>query len=164
MDLSHSIPSSNDFWEVESNGTFDILTHHFCPSLVSSKNDFLSTLGFKVSDALTYGPRFCEIYTQFNRSLLVPIDPSRHLFSLCFEYLVPFAKWARASDERSQWIKETLLENDYLRVEVRNGLVVVLIYVFAAIKSTLSMDLDMFRSLQDIDTGTDLCNIFYYIL
>lgn len=114
----------------------------------------------KISDALTYGPRFCQIYDKFNKDLNLNIDPSRHLMALCTDYLVSFIKWARESNQQIEWISTTLLDNDYLRPEVRNGVVMVLIYTFASIKATLIEKSDMFITLQDNDQGLGIANKF----
>ena len=90
--------------------------------------------GPKVSDAITYGPRFCQLFQEFSSTLSAPINTDRHLMALCTEYLVFFCNWARESEAQIASIRATLLENDYLRPEVRNGIVVVLIYTFAAMK------------------------------
>lgn len=114
----------------------------------------------KVSDAQVYGPRFCVLFETYCRKHNITIDIHRHLMSLCLEHLVPFIKWARESDNQVQWIQSTLLENDYLRPEVRNGVVMVIIYTFASIKATLDPNLDMFITLQDNDQGLGIANKF----
>lgn len=114
----------------------------------------------KVSDAIVYGPRFCAIFDAYCKSLNLQIDTSRHLMSLCLDNLIPFIKWARESDSQVSWISNKLLDNDYLRCEVRNGVVMVLIYVFASIKAKGVEGLDMFLTLQDIDTGLGIANRF----
>jgi hypothetical protein len=107
----------------------------------------------KLSDAIVYGPRFCELFEEFNMTLPTRIDPSRHLMSLCTEYLIPFSQWARGSIARTSWISEKLRDHEYLRSEVRNGMIMVIIYTFASIKATLIEGADMFTTLQDHDTG-----------
>lgn len=114
----------------------------------------------KVSDAQVYGPRFCVLYETFCQKNNIAMDIRRHLMSLCLENLVPFVKWARENDAQIQWIQNTLLENDYLRPEVRNGVVIVLIYTFASIKASLDPNLDMFITLQDNDQGLGIANKF----
>lgn len=114
----------------------------------------------KVSDAQVYGPRFCVLYETFCHKNHITMDIRRHLMSLCLENLVPFVKWARENDAQIQWIQNTLLENDYLRPEVRNGVVIVLIYTFASIKASLDPNLDMFITLQDNDQGLGIANKF----
>jgi len=101
---------------------------------VASAGHGHDTGGPKVSDAITYGPRFCQLFQEFSSTLSVPINTDRHLMALCAEYLVAFCKWARESEAQIASIRATLLDNDYLRPEVRNGIVVVLIYTFSAMK------------------------------
>jgi hypothetical protein len=125
----------------------------------------------RVSDALTYGPRFCEIFREYSATQLKPIDLNRHLMALCCQHLVPFIVWARQSPSKSASIHKTLLENEYLRPEVRNGIVVVLVYTFAAAKAkelrghrmatgnTAGLrGYDMFQALQDADNGLGMSN------
>jgi hypothetical protein len=114
----------------------------------------------KVSDAQVYGPRFCVLYETYCHKNHITMDIRRHLMSLCLENLVPFVKWARENDTQIQWIQNTLLENDYLRPEVRNGVVIVLVYTFASIKASLDPNLDMFITLQDNDQGLGIANKF----
>jgi hypothetical protein len=116
--------------------------------------------GPKISDAAIYGPRFCEIYQAFNKTCDPPIDPSKHLMSLCSQYLVPFCQWVRDSDEQSMWVGDMLLGHDYLRPEVRNGLVMILVYTFASIKATLQVNADMFTTLVDHEQGLGIANKF----
>jgi hypothetical protein len=114
----------------------------------------------KISDAQIYGPRFCVLFDNYCKKLGITIDIRRHLMSLCFEHLVSFIKWARENDAQVQWIQSTLLENDCLRPEVRNGVVIVLIYTFASIKATLDPNWDMFSTLQDSEQGLGIANKF----
>jgi hypothetical protein len=116
----------------------------------------------KISDAQTYGPRFCAIFDQYQRKCQLNIDIRRHLMALCTEHIITFIKWARESDQQITWISQTLFENDYLRPEVRNGVVMVLIYTFASIKATLEEIglTDMFLTLQDNEQGLGIANKF----
>eukprot|EP01031_Cornospumella_fuschlensis_P053250 gene53250-65043_t len=114
----------------------------------------------KISDAVTYGPCFCKLFEAYRAHLGSDIDKTKHLMALCTEHLIDFIKWARASDKQSDWISDTLLQNDYLRPEVRNGIVMVLIYTFASIKATVIPDSNMFLTLQDNDTGLGISNRF----
>lgn len=114
----------------------------------------------KVSDALTYGPKFCQLFWEFSQTLPSPINPERHLMALCTEYLVLFCKWARESEEKTTAIRATLLEYYYLRPEVRNGLVMVIIYTFASSKSARDNGIDMFNTLQDTERGLGINNKF----
>jgi hypothetical protein len=125
----------------------------------------------KISDAITYGPRFVTIFQSFCKHYGLNIDLKKHLLVLCLENLIEFIKWARENDSQIKWINEMLYENDYLRPEVRNGIVMVLIYTFAATKATIppssssggsSSDnaSDMFTALQDNETGLGIANKF----
>jgi hypothetical protein len=120
----------------------------------------------KISDAITYGPRFVTIFQSFCKHYGLNIDLKKHLLVLCLENLIEFIKWARENDNQIKWINEMLYENDYLRPEVRNGIVMVLIYTFAATKATIppssSSDnaSDMFTTLQDNETGLGIANKF----
>ncbi|RYG97310.1 hypothetical protein EON65_53080, partial [archaeon] len=114
----------------------------------------------KISDAITYGPRFCNLFEAYRLHLGTEIDKTKHLMALCTENLVDFIKWARESDRQVEWISETLFQNDYLRPEVRNGIVMVLIYTFASIKATVPPESDMFLTLQDNETGLGIANRF----
>ena len=67
----------------------------------------------KVSDADTFGPRFCEIFTKYNSTLSTPIDTNRHLMTLCLEQLIPFCQWARSSEGHMAWMRERLFEHDF---------------------------------------------------
>jgi hypothetical protein len=115
--------------------------------------------GKKVSDALTYGPRFCEIFNCYCRDLKLHINTQKHLMTLCSENLVSFICWARETEDRVKWMWKLLYENDYLRPEVRNGIVIVIIYTFAAIKASHHGG-DMFITLQDTEDGLGIANRF----
>lgn len=114
----------------------------------------------RVSDALTYGPRFCQLFREYTQTLGKPVNVDRHLMSLCTEHLVPFCKWARESEAKTATIRTTLLEYDYLRPEVRNGIVMVIIYTFASIKATRDEGIDMFITLHDTEKGLGIANKF----
>ena len=116
--------------------------------------------GGKISDAVTYGPRFCHIFNEFSATIPVPVNTDRPLMSLCLDYLIPFCSWARKSDAQVNSIHTTLLNNDYLRPEVRNGIVVVLMYTFAAVKAIKDPTHDMFHTMQDAETGLAIVNKF----
>lgn len=151
-------------WAMITEGVFD--EGHFPPAQVphlerqQSSSSSRSSSKRKVSDATIYGPRFCSIFTMFEAHLRKPIDTRRHLMSLCVEYLVDFACWARESDAQVKWMSELLLENEYLRPEVRNGIIMVLVYTFSSIKASAVKGTDMFCTLQDKDTGMGIANRF----
>lgn len=143
-------------WEGESQYGFDLTSDALSDinvNVKSMKSMDNSSNGEKVSDAIIYGPRFCDIFEEFNKSMTKPIDPSRHLMALCTEYLIAFCQWSRASPERITWIREKLLDHEYLRCEVRNGMVMVIIYTFASIKASIIEGADMFTTLQDHERG-----------
>ena len=123
--------------------------NHFDPEHRNSNDG-----GPKISDAITYGPRFCQIFKEYTSTLPVPVNSNRHLMSLCTDHLIPFCKWARETEAQATSIHATLLDHDYLRPEVRNGIVIVLIYTFAAVKALKDTNLDMFRTLEDTESGT----------
>lgn len=114
--------------------------------------------GQKISDAITYGPRFCQLFQDYSSTLPVPVNTDRHLMSLYLEHLVPFCNWARQNDAQIASIRTTLLENEYLRPEVRNGIAVVLVYTFSAVKALQRPNLDMFQTLQDGEFGLAIVN------
>ena len=115
----------------------------------------------RVSEAITYGPKFIEVYELFEQHIQqqsasislsnpqtegssglagmgkYPIDLHRHLLCLCLDYMVPFVKWARQSEQHICKLSKMLFHYDYLRPEVRNGIAVILIYTFAAKKAVL---------------------------
>lgn len=120
--------------------------------------------GPKVSDAITYGPRFCQIFKEYTSTLPVPVNSNRHLMSLCTDHLIPFCKWARETEAQATSIHATLLDHDYLRPEVRNGIVVVLIYTFAAVKALKDSNMDMFRTMEDTESGKEFDPFFCFLL
>ena len=114
----------------------------------------------KVSDAFTYGPRFCQLFMEYTVATNKTVDIDRHLMSLCTEHLVPFCKWARENEAITNSIRATLLEHESLRPEMRNGIAMVIIYTFASIKATRETGTDMFMTLQDPDRGLGIANKF----
>ena len=110
----------------------------------------------KVSDTITYGPRFIQIFDAFQQTIEHTIDLQRHLFCLCIDYMIPFINWARGPALSFIW--GTLLENDYTRCEVRNGIVIVIIYTFAATQAKYIPGSDMFITLQDPINGLGIAN------
>jgi hypothetical protein len=134
---------------------YDIMSQSHGATTASSTGDKK-----KISDAQIYGPRFCAIYEQYRQRQATPIDIRRHLMSLCVDHMISFINWARESDQQVSMISSILLENDYLRPEVRNGVVMVLIYTFASMKATTIENMDMFTTLQDPETGLGIANKF----
>ena len=84
-----------------------------------------------------YESEFLEIWVAFTGSEtcritpMTSIDPSRHLMSTCLENLIPFCRWARDAANQ-EWIRSKLAYDRSLRPGVRNGLALILIYVFAS--------------------------------
>jgi hypothetical protein len=115
----------------------------------------------KISDTVIYGPRFCLLFDSYCAKYSLKIDTSKHLMSLCSENLVQFVNWVRESDQQMTWVSNTLYDYDYLRPEVRNGIVMIVIYTFAAIKATRDpSNMDMFTTLQDVNEGLAIANKF----
>lgn len=119
--------------------------------------------GSEYSITRFFEPKFLVLFTKYSEAIKQPIDLSRHLMSLCLDHLVSFSCWARENAIRSQWIKTNLEDNTDLRPEVRNGLAMILIYVFSSAQSRLGKDsqnnsIDMFAVLQDADNGLGIVN------
>lgn len=156
VDRTHTVDHLDQRFDVFENTS--LILHS--PGGEDSPDRASPLIPYKASDAQVYGPRFCKIYSEFNKFLNDSIDPRRHLMSLCIDYISPFCKWARSSDTQMEWIKDLLLSHESLRVEVRNGIVMVLIYTFASIKATIITSADMFSTLQDNDAGLGIANKF----
>jgi hypothetical protein len=115
----------------------------------------------KISDTVVYGPRFCLLFDRYCERFNLRIDIKQHLMTLCSEHLVRFINWARESNQQATWVSNTLFDYDYLRPEVRNGIVMILIYTFAAKKATVDpSSMDMFTTLQDAERGLAIANKF----
>mmetsp|Transcript_12974 Transcript_12974/g.19546 ORF Transcript_12974/g.19546 Transcript_12974/m.19546 type:complete len:601 (+) Transcript_12974:121-1923(+) len=112
------------------------------------------------TDILVYERKFFEVYSKYisaHPSLVV--DPSQNLLTLCLEHLIPFSLWARKDEDTSTTIHRILMENLDLRPEVRNGLALIVIYVFSAAKKYLgSKSTDMFAVLLDSESGLGIVN------
>lgn len=116
--------------------------------------------GKKVSDAITYGPRFCELFRMFTTECELNIDITRHLFALVLDYLVDFMRWVRRDEHTIAEVSNLLLNYDYLRPETRNGVIMVIIYMFSSIKATVLPGKDMFSILVSDDYGLGIANKF----
>jgi hypothetical protein len=114
----------------------------------------------KISDAITYGPRFCELFHMFVTECKLQFNISRHLLSLILYYLITFIRWARQDEDRIDNISKLLLNYNYLRVGTRNGVVIVIIYLFASIKSTVIPYSDMFSVQMSDNYGLGITNKF----
>jgi hypothetical protein len=118
-----------------------------------------------------YEPKFFEIFQAYNQHCL-QYEPNiknhhianAHLMTLCLNNLLPFSNWARESDN-ALFIRVSLFENPDMRPEVRNGLAMIVVYVFSAAKAN-EMRLtnpnyssaDMFTVLMKTDTGFGIVN------
>ena len=104
-----------------------------------------------------YQPKFLEVYASYmiylrSNSLVIPVH--EHLFATCIEHMVTFCVWARNSPESSNWIFHTLLQNQDLRPELRNGLTMILLYTFASAHAkTLGDGSDFFKVIMDNTIG-----------
>lgn len=103
-----------------------------------------------------FEPKFLEVYNEFVYCSKEKLDLSKHLMVVCLEMIIPFCCWAR-DIEHVDWIHTTLDGNADLRPEVRNGLAMVLIYVFSAAQAEASHS-DMFTVLQDLESGMGIVN------
>lgn len=129
-------------------------------SLSSSVVGYLASGSKKVSDAVTYGPKFCELFRNFTMECSLEIDINRHLLALILDYLVEFLRWVRKDDHTIAEVGNLLFNNDYLRPETRNGVIMVIIYMFSSIKATVLPDTDMFSVLVNKDFGLGIANKF----
>jgi hypothetical protein len=118
-----------------------------------------------------YEPKFFEIFQAY-QSYCYSYEPSvkfsnlvnQHLMTLCLNHLLSFSNWARETNN-ALFIRLALFENPDMRPEVRNGLAMILVYVFAAAKAnemrilnTSSSNVDMFTVLMKTDTGLGIAN------
>ena len=121
-----------------------------------------SVNGKKVSDAVVFGPQFIDLFEQFRQSphfngFQLP-DKRRHLLALSLDFLIPFARWARQSTEFTDSIYRKLYCHESLRPEVRNGLLMCLVYTFAAQRMTIIANADIFTTLLDKNMGFGIAN------
>ncbi len=113
----------------------------------------------KISDAVVYGPRFDLLFDSYCAKFDLQIDINEHLMVLCLQHLVTFCSWVRKNDDQITWVSNTLFDYDYLRPEVRNGIVMIIVYTFAAFKARKDPHrMDMFTVLQDTKKGMGLAN------
>jgi hypothetical protein len=109
-------------------------------------------------DILNFEKIFFVIYQHYisEESLTNSIDLTQNMLSLCLNNLLPFCCWARKDSQKSECLHKLLLDNADLRPEVRNGIALIIIYVFASAKEhleTAEHALDMFGVLQDTHRG-----------
>jgi hypothetical protein len=105
-------------------------------------------------DISNFEKKFFEIYQQYISELQLTIDLSQNMLTLCLDHLISFSCWARSDSQHLDWLHKLLSENADLRPEVRNGLSLIIIYIFASAKEYLeSENIDMFGVLQDQQRG-----------
>jgi hypothetical protein len=101
-------------------------------------------------DISNFEKKFFEIYQNYITELQLTIDLSQNMLILCLDHLISFCCWARRDTQHHEWIHHLLLDNPDLRPEVRNGISLIIIYIFASAKEYLeSENTDMFGVLQD---------------
>lgn len=126
---------------------------------VSGKSGKQSKKQKKISDAVVFGPRFGLLFDSYCAKFNIVVDINEHLMVLCLQHLVKFCNWVRESDDQITWVSNTLFDYDYLRPEVRNGIVMIIVYAFAAFKARKDPHrMDMFTVLQDTKKGMGLAN------
>ncbi len=119
-----------------------------------------------------YEPKFFEVFQAYQQ-FVQQYEPNiknygivnTHLMTLCLNNLLPFSNWAREANN-GLFIRVTLFENPDMRPEVRNGLAMILVYVFSAAKanemrlanSNSNSNIDMFTVLMKADTGLGIVN------
>lgn len=107
---------------------------------------------YKIYEAYIEARKLCPAGSAELRGSL-KIDLSFPLMSLCIDHLVEFCCWARSSDEIVTWMKDVVDNCPDLRPEVRNGLVMIMMYVFASAKAKFGRFSDMFGVLQHPEDG-----------
>lgn len=117
-----------------------------------------------------YEPKFFEIFQAYQQHVQ-QFEPTiknygiqnTHLMTLCLNNLLPFSNWAREGSN-ALFIRASLFENPDMRPEVRNGLAMILVYVFAAARANEirianpTVNIDMFTILMKADTGLGIVN------
>lgn len=114
----------------------------------------------EMSITKVFEPKFMEVFNKYLESASKAPDLSKHLLSVCLENLIEFSCWSRENASQSHWIRSTLDENSDLRPEVRNGLAMILIYVFSSAQASQqnSEEITMFTVLQDAEKGMGIVN------
>lgn len=86
-----------------------------------------------------YEEKFFQLFTEYAQDNNVQIEEIRWkeemLLVLCLKHIIPFLTWIRRSTSQIQHVKSLFLNHTDLRPEVRNGLLVILIHTFAAVKA-----------------------------
>lgn len=144
-------------------------------TIISQRSNAMATSSAKrhaiPTIATIYEPKFFEIYQVYQQYVLQTETENfnqnlhqQHLMTLCLNNLLPFSNWARDSSN-AQWIRATLFENPDMRPEVRNGLAMIIVYVFAAGKAAdmrtnggQGLNVDMFTVLMKADSGLGIVN------
>jgi hypothetical protein len=118
-----------------------------------------------------YEPKFFEIFQAYQQ-YVNQHEPhiknyniqNCHLMTLCLNNLLAFSNWARESNN-ALFVRVTLFENPDMRPEVRNGLAMIIVYVFSAAKANemrisnpSNSNADMFTVLMKTDTGLGIVN------
>jgi hypothetical protein len=119
----------------------------------------------KDNDLKVFGPKFCQIFDAYQKVTRKAVDFNDHLFIMCCDNLIPFARWCR--DDGKCFIRAVLADHNDLRCEVRNGLATVLVYTFSAMKAAMNKTFksDMFKELSNPATGFNIahkCSIKIY--
>jgi hypothetical protein len=117
-----------------------------------------------------YEPKFFEIFHAYSHychqcqtAVYNQNMQNTHLMTLCLNNLLPFSNWARDSNN-SVFVTNSLFENPDLRPEIRNGLAMILIYVFCAAKANdmrlvnPNSNADLFSVLMKPDSGFGINN------
>lgn len=150
--------------------TTDAIHYYFNnnnPLLVvkDSASRFLAEQGTSSKTTMEqFEPQFLVIYNAFKAHIESEGDTliiSFHLLGTCLKNLIRFCCWARSSADMMRWLHQILFQSPDLRPELRNGLVMILIYTFAAGKSAeyhhqpvnIPKVKDMFTILQDSERG-----------
>jgi hypothetical protein len=139
-------------------GVFELNALNVARSFIDSKN--AENKEFSITKV--FEPKFMQLYEKYCESIKQAVDVSNHLMTICLDNLVTFSCWARENQSRGLWIKQILDDNIDLRPEVRNGLAMILIYVFSSAQAQANaknnQEADMFTVLQDADSGLGIVN------
>lgn len=143
----------------------DTINSNATPMPFGMKRNVIPTI------ATIYEPKFLEVYQQYYQfilhnepELIIQNPGQQHLMTLCMNYMLSFSNWARDA-VNGNWIRATLFENPDMRPEVRNGLAMILVYVFAAAKAAdarnadpAAAGFDMFAVLMRAESGLGIVN------
>jgi hypothetical protein len=162
-DIPPTVSYANVFPSVRDDNDGDTVSSN-TPMPFGMKKNVIPTI------ATIYEPKFFEIYQQYyqhilhNEPELIVQNPNQHhLMTLCLNYLLSFSNWAREA-VNGNWIRATLFENPDMRPEVRNGLAMIIVYVFASARAAdaravdPSTSTDMFTVLMKAESGMGIVN------